>query len=227
MSSDYYMDLEQFGLEEYRQILETGRLIPSEAILRDQLSQRFAALGSMGVQNLEDLLAALETKKKLERFAQESGIPKDYLTVLRRRAGSYAPRPIPLKKLVGVDAGAIERLAARGVKDTLQLFERAKSKEARQALARDAEVPKDAMLELVKLSDLMRAPYVGPAFARLLYESGIDTVEKLARQEPQKLYDQLVATKARTGVYRAPIPGVEDTATWLEPVRRLPQVVEY
>jgi hypothetical protein len=227
MANDYHMDLEAFSLAEYRRALETGRLIPSEVILRDGLAERFARLESMGIRSLAGLTAALRTKKKLERFAEQSGIPKDYLTVLRRRAGSYAPRPIALNKLIGIDPGVVERLAEVGVKDTRQLFERAKTVEGRAALAIQADVPEGVMLELTKLSDLARPPYVGPIFARLLYESGIDTIEKLSAMDAQELYDRLVETKVKTGVYRAPIPGVEDMATWLQPVGRLPRVVEY
>lgn len=227
MATRYYVDLEQFSLGEFRRILETGRLLPSEAILRDEIPERFKVLASMGIGNLRDLTGALRTKKKLAQFALESGLPRDYLTVLRRRAGSYAPRPIPLKKLIGIDPEIIERLATVGIKDTLQLFERAKSTRDRDELAAIARVPNEVMLELVKLADLARPPYVGPAFARLLYESGIDTIARLAIQKPEPLHALLVATKGETGTYRAGIPGVEDMAFWLAAVRRLPRVVEY
>jgi hypothetical protein len=227
MACDYHIDLESITLDELRTILETGRLLPSEAILKEDLAGRFAVLESMGIRNLQELSEALKTKKRLQQFAQESGLPAEYLTVLRRRAGSYAPKPIPIRKLIGPDPDHVERLAQEGVKDTQQLFDRAKSVPDRAALADQAHIPEGAMLELVKLSDLARPPYVGPAFARLLLESGVDTIAKLAAQTPEGLYRVLVATKAQTGTYRAPIPGVEDMASWLATVRRLPQVVEY
>ena len=147
------------------------------------------------------------TKKKLERFSQESGLPKEYLTILRRRAGSYTPRSIPLKKLPGIDPEHVERLAAVGIKDTKQLFDRAKHKQERAELSRLADVPDDAMLELVKLSDLARPPYAGPVFARLLYETGVDTTAKLSKQSPEALREILIATNTEKQIYRAPIPG--------------------
>lgn len=66
------------------------------------------------------------------------------------------------------------------------MFERAKRKQDRAGLSRLANVPDDAMLELVKLSDLARPPYVGPVFARLLYETGVDTIAKLSKQSPER-----------------------------------------
>ena len=227
MKSQYYIDLEQFSLKEFKHVLETGRLLPSESVLKEEISERFAALESMGIKSLKDLTAALSTKKKLERFSKESGLPRDYLTILRRRAGSYTPRPMPLKKLPGIDSEHVERLAALGIKDTKQLFDRAKSKEDRAELSELADVPDDAVLELVKLSDLARPPYVGPVFARLLYETGVDTIARLSEQPPEAFREILIATNAEKEIYRAPIPGDEDLASWLETVRQLPQAIEY
>jgi hypothetical protein len=227
MTAEYHLDMEAFSLDEFRHILETERLLPSEAILRDRLAERFSTLESMGIRHMADLTAAIKTKTKLERFAQASGLSKEYLVVLRRRAGSYTPRPIPLQKLVGVDPEVVERLAAVSVRDTRQLFERAKSKAGRSALAREAGVSDDAVLELTKLSDLARPPYVGPAFARLLYEAGVVSIAMLADMDAHELHECLAEAKARTGVYRAALPGVEDMAAWLASVRRLPPAVEY
>jgi hypothetical protein len=226
MANQYHMDLERFSLEQFKHILATQRLLPSESILREELPERFATLESMGIQNLADRTGALSTKAKLERFSQASGLPQDYLTMLRRRARSYTPRPIPLKKLPGIDPEHVDRLAALGIANTMQLFERAAYEGDRAELSRMADVPADAMLELVKLSDLARAPYVGPAFARLLYETGVDTIAKVSQQSSEALREKLVATNSERRLYRAAIPGVEDMASWLRSVRELPQVVE-
>lgn len=226
MASQYHIDLEQFTLDQFRQDLETGRLLPSEAVLAEKLAERFTVLSAIGIENLRDLAAGLSTKKKRERFAQESGLPIGFLTVLRRRVNSYEPRPIPLAKLPGIDPGHIGRLASVGIKDTMRLFDCAKDELDRAQLARQTEVPDDVLLELLKLSDVARAPYVGPAFARLLIESGVDTIARLAAQSPESLRERLVATKHETGVYRASIPGVEDMASWLNTVRRLPRAIE-
>ena len=58
MTNQYHMDLERFSLEELRQVLETGRLLPSESILKEEIPQRFAVLESMGIRNLKDLTGA-------------------------------------------------------------------------------------------------------------------------------------------------------------------------
>ncbi|MDY7079608.1 MAG: DUF4332 domain-containing protein, partial [Chloroflexota bacterium] len=112
MSELYHVDLEQFSLEEFKHILETGRLLPSEKILGEKISERFATLEAMGITNLQDLVGRIKSKKKLEQFAQESGLPQDYLTILRRRVGVYTPKPVPLAKFPGVDPEHVEWLAS-------------------------------------------------------------------------------------------------------------------
>jgi len=227
MTEQYHVDLAQFSLEKFKQILETGDVLPSQKILKEKISERFAILKLMGITNLKELLAALSTKKKVEHFSEASGLPQDYLVILKRRMGVYTPKPIDLKDLPGIAPLYIERLAALGVKQTQQLFACARSRAERAELSQRADVPGEVILELVKLSDLARAGYVGPAFARLLYETEIDTIEKLSNQSPEVLYEKLMATNHERNLYKASIPAVKDIASWLEIVRELPSVIEY
>ena len=228
MANQYHMDLELFSLEQLRQIVESGDLLPSERVLEQESAERFAVLASMGIGNLKDLTGALSTKKRLERFSQESGLPQDYLTILRRRARIYTPRPKPLKNMIGVDPEVIERLAAEGVKDTRQLFQRAKSKQGRARLARQANVPDDVLLELTKLSDLARAPFVGPVYARLFYEAGADTIEKLAESPPAELLARLHAANDEQKLTKAALPlSIAEIVSFLEIVKMIPKAIEY
>ena len=227
MTSQYHMDLTQFRLAQFRHVLETSELLPSEQILGEELPERFATLASMGINNLQDLTAALRTKKKLAQFAQESGLPQDYLTVLRRRAGTYTPRPVPLQRMPGVDPVAVERLAGVGIKDSRQLFARVQTRQERDDLAAQAGVPGKALLVLTKLSDLVRAPYVGPVFARLFYEASVDTLGKLATSPPDELAARIRAVNEEKGLTKAALPTAEHMASWLEIVSMIPRAIEY
>ena len=227
MASYYHMDLTQFSLERFRHVLETGERLPSEQILVEEIPDRFAILSSMGIDNLQDLTQALSTKKKLVQFAQESGLSQDYLTVLRRRAGTYAPRPVALQRMPGIDPDAVERLAGVGIKDSRRLFDRAQTRQEWEELAAQAGVPGDMVLELVKLSDLSRAPYVGPVFARLFYEAGADTLEKLATSQPEELAARIREVNEEKKLTKAALPTSEHMASWLEIVRMIPRTIEY
>jgi len=227
MDSQYHMELSQFSLQQLRHIVESGDLLPSEQILREEVHQRFAILESMGIRSLKDLMGALSTKRKLERFALESGLPPKYLTILRRRTGLYTPRPAPLKKLPRIAPQYVERLAMVGVKDTRQLFERGKTAQDRAALATEAGVPERVVLELVKLSDLVRAPFVGPVYARWFYEAGADTLEKLAASQAGDLCERMRQVNEDQELTRVQVPAADEMASFLEFIQRIPLAIEY
>ena len=222
----YHVDLAKVSLGEFRRILEAGTLLPSERILGERMDERFAILESAGIANLQDLDDRLGTKKKLAQFAEESGMPEKYLVVLRRRAGTYAPKPVPLNKFPGVDQAHVERLGAVGVKHSEHLFARARLKHERAELAAQVNVPEDALLELVKLSDLVRAPYVGPVYARIIYETGVDRVSKLAEQRPEVLFEKALAVNREQQLTRASFT-LKDVEACIETAKSLPKVIEY
>jgi hypothetical protein len=227
MTDQYHVDLGQFSLERFKHILEAGDLLPSQRILKEDIPGRFAVLTSMGITNLQELLDVLKTKKRIEQFARESGLPLDYLTILRRRMKIYQPSPIPLAKIPGIASEHIEHLAAVEIKQTRQLFERARSKSGRSELVKETGIPEDVVLEMVKLSDLARAGYVGPIFARMLHETGKDTLEKLAQSSPTELHAKLLAVNEEQKLTRVTNFTIKDIASCVEIAQMLPKVVEY
>jgi hypothetical protein len=226
MAEPYSIDLENFSLEKFRHTLEQGALLPSRRILKENLSERFAVLKAMGIRNLKELTGALSTKQKIERFAQSSGLPQTYLELLKRQTGIYTPKPVALKAFPGIDLKYTERLAARGLTQSKQLFERAQSKKARAELSRAAKVPGEALLELVQLSDLARAGWVGPIFARLFYEAGADTIEKLAQCAPDTLFAKLIAINAEQKLTKSHFTA-KDVALCIEIAKELPITLTY
>jgi hypothetical protein len=226
MADQYHINLSQFTLVQLREIVESGDLLPSRQILGEQVPERFAILESMGINNLQELITALSTKKKVERFAQESGLPLDYLTILRRQAGSYVPGPVYFKDIPGLDPDHVERLASAGIKQTKQLFERTKTRAERADLSEQTGIPADALLELVKLTDLARAGWVGPVFARIIYETGVDSVSKLAEQRPEVLFEKALAVNREQQLTRASFT-LKDVKACIETAKSLPKVIEY
>lgn len=226
MTDDYHIDLERFSLEKFRDILNTGEVLPGRKILKEKISERFEILESMGIRNLKELIEALKTKAKVERLSQESGLPKDYLIILRREANSYIPRPVNLKDIPGVDSEYIDRLAAVGIKHTKHLFERARFKRDRAELSRLVNVPSDALLELVKLSDLARIGGVGPVFARIFLDAGIDTLEKLSNSSAGEVFERIIAVNKEKG-YTKVMATLKDVKLCVNTARELPKVIEY
>ena len=223
----YYLDLETFSLEKLKERLKNSRVLPSQKIIQESIDERFARLKQYGLENLQQLQNALKTKSAVQSFAQATGLPADYLTILRREVNSYQPKPIKLKGFPGVDPEVIRKLDSIGVKDTKQLFPHVLTLQSRSELAKSNQIKYDDVLGLTKLTDVARLKWVGPKFARLLVESGYDTVERVANSNYEELHRALVRANEETGTYRGKF-GIADMKLWVTTVvQDVPQVIQY
>ena len=142
------------------------------------------------------------------------------------RAERTKKTPFTLGKFRGVDPTVVDKLASAGIRNVAQMREAGRTHSNRQALAARTGVPIEAILELVKLSDLARIQGLKAIRARLYYDAGVDTLQELAGWEPDKLREMLVDFVERTGFDGiAPLP--KEAASAVATARRLPQIVEY
>lgn len=100
--------------------------------------------------------------------------------------------PFAVGKFRGVNPEHVGKLATVGIKNVKQMLEVGRTPSGRQELSEKTGVPQDAILELVKLSDLARIPGVKGIRARLYYDAGVDTVEKMAKWDPAELRTMVV-----------------------------------
>lgn len=133
--------------------------------------------------------------------------------------------PFKIRDFMGVDLDIIKILADRGIKTTSQLLSVAAQREERSVLVRETGIPPQALLELVRLSDLARLPGVKGIRARLYYAAGIDSVAKLAAAQPEPLRLYLEDFVARTGFNGIP-PLPKEVSSTIENARKLPILVE-
>ena len=134
--------------------------------------------------------------------------------------------PFLLKDFRGVSPEILEKLAAIGVKKAAQMLSAGQTPEKRAALAKDAGISAEAVLELVKLSDLARLPGVKGIRARLYYDAGVDSVEKLAACEPEALLAMTAEFVARSGFDGiAPLP--KEVSSTIDNARNLPKIVAW
>jgi hypothetical protein len=82
------------------------------------------------------------------------------------------------------------------------------------------------ILELVKLSDLARIQGVKGIRARLYYDAGVDTMEKMAKWNSEELRTYLMEFVKKTG-FRGIAPLPKETKFTVETARRMPKIVEY
>jgi hypothetical protein len=223
----YSIDLNKFSLKKLKYNIENTRILPSQQILQEDIDDRFACLEQHGIENLQQLQAVLKTKSKVQSFAEETGLPVDYLTILRREVNSYQPKPIQLKDFPGVDPDVIQKLDQIGIKHTKQLFPYILTREDRCAFAEQNQLADDDILELTRLTDIARLKWVGPKFAKLLIESPYNTVEKIANSDCEALYFTLAEVNKEKEIYKGNI-GIEDLKSWIHVVvQDVPQVIQY
>ena len=226
-TSGYYQDLGSFGLKKLKGLLESTRLLPSQQILLEKIDERFACLEGNGIENLEQLQKALKTKSDVQSFAEATGLPSDYLTILRREVNSYLPKPIDLKDFPRVDPDVVRKLSQIGLENTEQLFPYVLTRQARTEFAAQNQIECEDILKLTKLTDVTRIKWVGPKFASLLIESEYDTVGKIADSNYEELYLTLVRVNEETGIYKGKF-GRDDMKSWVNfVVQEVPRVIQY
>lgn len=131
-----------------------------------------------------------------------------------------------LRDFRGVRTESIEKLASEGIKTAKQMLDAGKTKTERQKLAEETGVRVEEILELVKLSNLARIPGVKQIRARLYYDAGLDTLEKIAEWDPQKLREMLKVFIKKSGFDgSAPLP--KEAVMTVTLARHLPKIVEY
>jgi hypothetical protein len=226
MADDYYIDLGKYPLIKFRLDLKESELLPSRQILKEDIEERFKILEDKGIQNLQDLLISLKTPKKTKQLAEKSGIPGNYLLILRREVNSYLPKPVNLEKFPGVERDIIAALKDIGIKNTAHLFKRIKNDADRNKLAAETRIDNEKILELTKLTDLSRVKWIGPIFARIFLDSGTDTVEKLSNAEATDLYKRLVQINRAKNYTKAKFI-LKDVKLCIHVAKMVPKVIKY
>jgi hypothetical protein len=223
----YYLDFNTFSLEKFKNRLSSTSLPPSHHILLEDIDGRFTALESLGIENLAQLQAALKTKSKVRAISEQTDLPLDYLTVLRREVNSYYPKPVKLMDFPDVDLAIVGKLEGLGIMNSLQFFPLIITPESRAELATQQQIKPEQILELTQLTDLVRLKWVGPKFARLLQQSSYNTVEKIAQSDYRELYQELMRIKESVGIYKG-LFGLEDMKRWVNIyVQDVPVVIQY
>ncbi len=226
MTNDYYIDLEKYSLNSFREDLIQAELIPSRRILKDEINSRFEILRENGVENLQDISIILKTPKKTREFAKISNLPEDYLLILRREVNSNQPKPFSLEKFPGVKKETIIKLKSLGIKNTAHLFERVRNTVLRKKLATETGIDHKEILELTKLTDLSRVKWIGPVFARIFVDSGTDTLFKLSKSDHKSLYRKLVDINNIKGYTKAKFTE-KDVLLCINISKMVPDVIEY
>lgn len=145
---------------------------------------------------------------------------------LREERTAKTRKAFRLRDFKGVNLDCVSKLEEAGIRDIEQMRTRGATRAQRHELTAELGAPEEAILELVKLSDLARIPGVKAIRARLYYDAGVDTLEKMARWDPEALRLMLIEFVEKTGFDGiAPLP--KEAANSVKVASELPKVVEF
>jgi len=222
----YYIDLEKISIDDFRKKLESAYLPPSRLILNENLDKRFGHFKRIGIKNVKELIQLLKKKDKFAELQKVDCLSGDYLTILLRELNSTLPKPNKIKEFSGISNDTVLRLEKIGIKDTVKLFDMVLNAKRRKELAETTGVADIEILELTKLTDLSRIKWVGVTFARMLYDIGIDTVEKASKVDPEKLHASINQLNKEKSIYKGQI-GLNDMKIFVNAAKEIPLEIEY
>mgnify|MGYP001130455257 CR=1 FL=1 len=149
----------------------------------------------------------------------------DHTNTLRDERTKKTRRIFPIKEFLKINQDYVKKLAAIGIKNVEQMLEKGRTKKQREQLSKQLDIPEDAILELVKLSDITRIGYVKKKLSRLYYAAGLDSPVKIAEFEPKQLHEFFVKFVNESG-WDGMVPNPKDLVNNIRSARKLPKIVE-
>ena len=120
----------------------------------------------------------------------------------------------------------VKKLEDAGIKTTKDIFEKAASRSSREELVSSTGICDQTILQVTKLSDLSRIKWVGVTYAQMLFDLGIDTVEKVAGSDPGELHALINQLIKDQNIFKGAI-GLNDVHILIETAGQLTFDIEY
>ncbi|MEX1377172.1 MAG: DUF4332 domain-containing protein [Eubacteriales bacterium] len=222
----YYIDIEKITLDEYKKVLEDAYMIPSRAMLKENIYGSIEKFKTIGIKNVAQLQKLLKSKAKIEDVSKKIGLDQKYLNALRLELNAYVEKPTQLTDFECLSENVKTKLASAGIKTTLDVYDRVQSAESRNKLSTDTGISADEILMAAKLSDLSRIRWVNHTFAYVLHEAGYDTVAKVADADHEKLYGEVLQMNKEKQLYKGNI-GKNDMLLLVKLAKALPIDIKY
>lgn len=125
---------------------------------------------------------------------------------------------------VAKDDTTDSKLRAADAGTPAAILEKAGTAAGRKALADATGISASDLLELVNRADLMRIDGVGPKYADLLENAGVDTVKELGTRNAANLHAKLTEVN-ETENYVERLPTAEEVERWVAEAKTLAQAV--
>ena len=199
-------------------------------------NNRSKSLDEVDKEDIEAYVELIEKKQKKSargslyvlmnyfKFIEDSDLLK-HTAKMREERTKKTRRIFPIKELLNIDPTYVKKLAEIGIKNVEQMLESGKTIKQRSTLSQQLGIPEEVILELVKLSDITRMGYIKKKLSRLYCDSGLDSPQKVAKFEPDELYDHFKKFVEESG-WDGMIPNPADLVDNIKGARSLKKVVE-
>ena len=211
----YRIDLSAITIDSYQEMLATRHLIPSQGILKEDIERRFLWFRENGISNVSELVKLLSDADTASEMIDSGHFSTDYIKVLLRHIKGMIGKPRKLSDFRWIAGTTIDKLQSAGIKNTAQLYEGVKSHESIRAFADQLSLDEAELTVLVKQTDLTRIQWVNHTFARVLYEAGYDTVQKVQAGDYEAMYTQVTELNRARELYKGNI-GLNDMKVLVE-----------
>lgn len=131
-----------------------------------------------------------------------------------------------IEEIEGIAKTYGDKLRSAGVGNTGHLLDKGRKKSGRSALAKETGISEKLILTWTNLADLMRISGIGPQFAELLEDAGVDTIKELRTRNPDNLADKMKSTNESRKV-SGTVPGPTTVSKWIEAAKDMEPGVEY
>lgn len=210
----YYVNAEKINLNELRKRIEDTDLVPSRSCLLEDISSRFDALKENGYVTFADLRSALKNAKNIPSISEKTGIPSEYLALLRREIESYFPKPFPISSFDWLPEIDIEKLEKQGYKNTALLFDALNPPEKREELQTALGISHQVIDELSRLVNLTRIQWTSPTAARMLVDVGYYDAKSVSEADADIMCNELDKVNKDSNYFKGKI-GLRDIKRWI------------
>ena len=132
---------------------------------------------------------------------------------------------LPLSKLRDVPGPIRKTLKSRRITTCAQLLRQAGGHDDRQALLRVTGIAEKDLLTILNRADLARVDGLGAVFGMMIEDLGVDTLDRLAVQDPETLHRQVRDHNLEYRIARrSPTP--EEVTRWVAQAQELSRVIE-
>jgi predicted flap endonuclease-1-like 5' DNA nuclease len=130
-----------------------------------------------------------------------------------------------INKVVGVTEVLRSTLKREGITTVSKFLQEAATPHARKHLSDKTGISEAALLRLANQADFLRIQGVSGYKAKLLEESGVPTMKRLAQINPERLYKAMKTANAREKIVLR-VPGQMQVVRWVKTAKMIEKRVK-